>query len=423
MRRQLLVLSVMLLAGVYLPAQNFTLSGELRPRLELRHGYSKLPDADDDMAAFISQRSRINLMYEAEKYTAFVRFQQVGVWGNVGSLQFVPSIGLHQAFVDVKLSPQFSIKAGRQELVYDNQRLFSLNNWRQPGRSHDAVVLKYQQNNWKLHLGGAFNQSSENVFGTLYDNTQAQIAGNYKSMSYLWINRKISNFMISGLAVMDGFQQLDPDTVTNLRFTTGGSVVHQAKISKLEFYAYYQGGQTQTGSEISAWYINFSGGIKPTDRINLTAGFEVFSGNDFTKQEDEYKAFNPLYGANHGYNGHLDYFTNIPVHTKGAGLINPYFKFNYQLNQNIIIKADYHYFALQNKLLDDNNQTIDSYLASEIDLSMQYNISDQASFQFGYSTMFATESMEFIKGGSHKEPIHWGWVMLTVKPVFFSTKN
>jgi hypothetical protein len=37
--------------------------------------------------------------------------------------------------------------------------------------------------------------------------------------------------------------------------------------------------------------------------------------------------------------------------------------------------------------------------------------------------MFATESMEFLKGGSHKEPIHWGWVMLTVKPVFFTSGN
>jgi len=420
MKKGLLLLGLMIGFISNLSAQ-FTLSGELRPRLELRHGYSKLSIPDDDMAAFVSQRSRINLMYEDERYTAFVRFQQVGVWGNVGSLQFVPSIGLHQAYVDVKLSPHYSIKAGRQELVYDNQRLFSLNNWRQPGRSHDAVVLKYQQTGWKLHLGGAFNQSNENVFGTLYDNNQPEIAGNYKALSYLWVNRKISNFQISGLAVMDGFQQLDPDTATNLRFTTGGSVVHQAKLSKLELYAYYQGGQTQEGRDISAWYVNFSGGIKPTDRINLTTGFEMFSGNDFTQQEDKFKAFNPLYGANHGNNGHLDYFTNIPVHTKGAGLVNPYFKVNFQLNDKIILRADYHYFALQNNLVGNKNQTIDKYLASEIDLSMQYNISDQANIQFGYSTMFATESMEFIKGGSHKEPIHWGWVMLTVKPVFFSS--
>jgi hypothetical protein len=420
MKKGLLLLGLIVGFITNLSAQ-FTLSGELRPRLELRHGYSQPSNPDDDIAAFISQRSRINLMYEDEKYTAFVRFQQVGVWGNVGTLQFAPAIGLQQAYVDVKLAPQFRIKAGRQELVYDNQRLFSLNNWRQPGRSHDALVLKYQQNDWKLHLGGAFNQSSENVFGTLYDNTQPVIAGNYKSLSYLWINRKINNFQISGLAVMDGFQQLDPDTATNLRYTTGGSVIHQAKISKLELYAYYQGGQTQTGRDISAWYVNFSGGIKPTDQINLTAGFEIFSGNDFTRKEDEFKAFNPLYGANHAYNGHLDYFTNIPVHTKGAGLINPFFKVDFQLNKKIILKADYHYFALQNNLIDNNNQTIDKYLASEIDLSVQFKISNYADFQIGYSTMFATESMEFIKDGSHKEPIHWGWVMLTVKPVFFTS--
>jgi hypothetical protein len=421
MKKISLLVVLMVVVASKLFAQ-FTLSGELRPRLELRHGYAKLAGENDQMAAFISQRNRINLLLQEEKFTAFVRFQQIGVWGDVGTLQFRPGIGLQQAYVDLKLNPQFRIKAGRQELVYDNQRLFSLNNWRQPGRSHDALVLKYQQGDWKLHLGGAFNQTNENVFGTWYDNAQADIANNYKSLSYLWINHNTERLNISGLAVMDGFEQLQPDTSLNMRFTTGGSIVYQVGIYKLELFSYYQAGKNKTGRDINAWYINFAGGLKPVQRMQMTAGIEIFSGNDFTQQQEKYKAFDPLYGANHGNNGHLDYFTNIPVHTKGAGLVNGYLKLNFALSEKTHLKADYHYFALQNNLVDAGNNTMENYLGSEIDLSIQLAITKQANVQFGYSTMFTTESMEFIKGGSHKEPIHWGWVMLTVKPVFFSTE-
>ena len=45
----------------------FTLSGELRPRTELSHGYSELAAQNQDASLFTSQRTRLNLQYSTDK--------------------------------------------------------------------------------------------------------------------------------------------------------------------------------------------------------------------------------------------------------------------------------------------------------------------------------------------------------------------
>ena len=415
--KRAILLSILVVVFLSKATAQFTLSGELRPRLELRHGYGKLPTEDSLTAAFVNQRSRLNMLYENEHFNTFISFQDVRTWGGKGMFEIEPGMGIHQAYAEIFFLNSFSVKAGRQELRYNNQRLFGVNNWNQAGRTHDAAVLKFEKEGWKVHTGGAFNQTDARTFGTEY------LGKEYKSLNFLWVDKKIGNFNISALAVVDGYQGKGADTTTQFRSTFGGVLSWKPGSSVIELHGYKQGGKTAEGREIDAWYASLAGRFKPAEKLNLNIGAEIFSGNNKTRDEAKLKAFNPMYGANHAFNGHLDYFTNIPAHTKEGGLVNPYINLVYNLKETINLKADYHYFALQNKLVDENNHVIDRYLGSEIDLSLQYFISKQADVQFGYSTMFATKSMEFLKGGSYKEPIHWGWVMLTVKPVFFTTRN
>ncbi|MCF8232499.1 MAG: hypothetical protein K9J27_09955 [Bacteroidales bacterium] len=56
----------MMLAPFISSGQSFDLKGEMRPRLENRHGYKTLPLPDDEPVAFISQRARLNAMYSDE---------------------------------------------------------------------------------------------------------------------------------------------------------------------------------------------------------------------------------------------------------------------------------------------------------------------------------------------------------------------
>jgi len=65
----------------WLQAQ-FKLSAELRPRVEIRHGYKTLANPSSEAAAFVSQRSRLNFEYSRKKYEIKLSLQDVRVWGD-----------------------------------------------------------------------------------------------------------------------------------------------------------------------------------------------------------------------------------------------------------------------------------------------------------------------------------------------------
>src|SRR5205085_6831943 len=151
-----------------------------------------------------------------------VTAQDVRVWGqdvstiNRTTTQDLNGLMLHEAWAEIRLNDtafktkNLSLKIGRQELVYDDQRLLGNLDWLQQGRRHDAAVLKYENGGWMLHLAAAFNQNKENASGTIYNSTPA---GNYtsstnggtmyKSMQFLYAGRKLKNGNASFLFFTD----------------------------------------------------------------------------------------------------------------------------------------------------------------------------------------------------------------------------
>ena len=97
--KKILVLTAFgLLLGNQAFAQ-FSLSGEVRPRMEYLHGYSTLTDKDSDPAGFASQRTRINFNYSNERIKMGVSVQDVFLWGSQPQL-FTTSntVSVHQAW-------------------------------------------------------------------------------------------------------------------------------------------------------------------------------------------------------------------------------------------------------------------------------------------------------------------------------------
>lgn len=170
-------------------------AGQLRTRGEFRDGYGTLQTSGYKDAAFISQRTRLTLEYKSSKVLFHTSVQDVRLWGQDASTITAADgnkLSLHEAWAEIilsnkkdtsfKISPvdYFAIKAGRQELVYDDERLLGNLDWTQQGRRHDAIVLKLLQNGWQLDLGAAFNQNSDaiNYNGTFY--TPANIPATVK---------------------------------------------------------------------------------------------------------------------------------------------------------------------------------------------------------------------------------------------------
>jgi hypothetical protein len=141
MKKLLFALAALLFT---LPAfAQFSLEGDFRPRAEFRRGYQRMPHEDDKPAGHISQRSRLILGFSQDRVTTRLSLQDVRVWGDQMPLTDVPSFDLHEAWIQLALTDSLFIRAGRQEIRYDNQRLFAVNDWNNVAQKHDAIVMRY----------------------------------------------------------------------------------------------------------------------------------------------------------------------------------------------------------------------------------------------------------------------------------------
>ncbi|MEO6851765.1 MAG: alginate export family protein [Mucilaginibacter sp.] len=262
----------------------FIISGQLRTRGELRDGYGTLESIANKNAAFISQRTRLTFDFKSSKIIFHSSLQDVRLWGQDASTVSSADgskLELHEAWAEIILSNKkdtsfkkspfdyFAVKIGRQELVYDDERLLGGLDWLQQARRHDAIVLKAIQKGWQMDLGAAFNQNTDaiNYNGTYYTpanipatvkdskgniaNTPAgfipliNAAGisakngspvfanppgtnalnqDYKALQYLYVAKKIDKTKISGLFLTDQFGKYILDSAKNVAGTDVGYV-------------------------------------------------------------------------------------------------------------------------------------------------------------------------------------------------------
>ncbi|MEJ7738469.1 MAG: alginate export family protein [Chitinophagaceae bacterium] len=261
-----------------------TLSGQLRTRSELRNGTGTLKPVGNDAAFFTSQRTRLTLNHKWNKVIFQTSVQDVRVWGQDASTisnNDGNKFGIHEAWANIILAnvkdssfdksllEYFSLKIGRQELLYDDSRLLGNLDWLQQARRHDAVVFKLLQKGWQADLGLAFNQNTDafNYNGTYYTpanlppyvkDTKGNLvplpqglvpltntAGvstktgspflmnppstngvnqNYKAMQFFYVAKKLNQTSLSFLLLSDQFGKYKLDSVRTLTGTDTGYV-------------------------------------------------------------------------------------------------------------------------------------------------------------------------------------------------------
>lgn len=395
----------------------FSLNGQFRPRYEYRDGYKLLTNDDLLPASFVSQRTKLNFDFSNSDMTSRISVQDVRVWGNEVQLKNAPSIALHEAWVDLKLDPNISLKIGRQELSYDDHRLLGNVDWVQEGRSHDAFVGKYESNNTKLHLGGAFNQSGENLFGTTY------ALQNYKAMGFLWFENKIdTNMRFTLIGITDAFQENDTSNISYYRYTFGGNYFYNSQSLELQGTGYYQMGQTVRAKDIAAYMFSLQAHYKFSG-FKVGAGIDYLSGNDSENPgSSKYTAFNTLYSTGHKFYGYMDYFTNIPAHTAGGGLVDIYVKCQYDFMPKWNAALDFHSFSLEKAIINPKTAALtEKGLGSEFDLVVSHTVSSDVKLQLGYSYLIPADALKIVQGRPNGDNSQWIWAMLMVSPEFFSS--
>jgi hypothetical protein len=133
--------------------KSVSLDGQIRVRAEYRDPTSYI-NADpqtrsDDV--FLT-RIRLNLKFSVnDDIDVFVQPQDQRVWGQEASvLTDERNMDLHQGYVEIRnfLGEPITIKVGRMELSYGDQRLISPLDWSNIGRAWDGAKLKYSAKDW-----------------------------------------------------------------------------------------------------------------------------------------------------------------------------------------------------------------------------------------------------------------------------------
>ncbi|MFN0050176.1 MAG: alginate export family protein [Cytophagales bacterium] len=247
----------------------WTIGAQVRPRAEFRQGLGdpKLT-SENSAAGFISQRTNLNLGFRFDKFNFLMDFRDVRVWGQDASTINNADgnrLFLHQGWGEFTLATtadtncklkidNLSLKVGRQEIVYEDSRLFGNLDWLQQGRRHDAVVLKFLHKGYQVDLGGAFNQNTDafnktnntyssvntSGFGTSSSGALVPLPANfvqtndaggnmpvvagagpttnalnnhYKTLAFLVASRKFNQTKITLMGINDNFQRYTVQTI------------------------------------------------------------------------------------------------------------------------------------------------------------------------------------------------------------------
>ncbi len=397
-----------------------SISAVVRPRTELRHGFTTLPAANAPPSFFTSQRTRLVCDYKHEKADLFVSLQAVRIWGNQAQAVQVANAGVQQAWAEVHFSKFFHARLGRQEWIYDDHRLFGNLDWVQASRTHDALLLKFENKdkNLKIHSGLAYNQAQENMFGTTY------WVNNYKVLGFVRAEKKFNKINGSLLHVSDGFEAPDSSGQTIYRQTSGGTVIYSDEKLQVRTFGYYQYGQDVNYLTRAAFFASAEV-TYVIGKLNISGGYDIVSGNDGTDSlGNRNRAFHTLYPTNHKFYGYMDYFLDLPLNTAQGGLQDAYLKLKLPVKKKVQVSADAHYFQFAGKVLDpsDGGKVLSKQLGTEFDLTGDYEHSPGIRFTGGFSMMFGTDSMVAIKGGDKASTAYWSYLMCTINPVIFSGK-
>jgi hypothetical protein len=447
MRKELYRLSVagMLIFCLQVSAvqAQFSLTGQLRTRTELRDGQGTLTPKNAVPAFFTSQRTRLNFGYTGYRFRLFTAVQDVRVWGqDASSIHRITAdandgLMLHEAWGEISLVDtssavgELSVKIGRQELVYDDVRLLGNLDWLQQARRHDLVLFKFADSDWMAHLGLAFNQNRELKNGTIYNGVPTGYPAStnglntmYKSMQFLYLGRKFYFGNASFLVLKDDFNQytLNEDKTRAYQRgvwsrLTAGAYLSATALRKLSITgsAYYQTGKDRDGTDLSAYLLSVYTLYQAGRKVSLGPGIDYTSGGGTATKS---KQFDPLYGTPHKFWGLMDYFYVADGFGKN-GLVDFYFRTRYKPKDKLTLTLDGHQFAASNRIVKGDNQERDRNFGTEVDLMVNYNLTKIISIEGGYSSFFATPTLasEKVKNVPNaKLHTNWAYLMIAIRP-------
>ncbi len=403
---------------------------QIKNRFEYRNGYGGLPDQNTVPAAFVNQRSRINFNYQhGNALNAVISLQDARVWGSHDPRGLGGTIQLFEGYVEPYLSPNFSIRIGRQRIMYDNQRLFAENEWRINAGAHDAINFRYSKDKLSTELVGAFNQTGERTFGTDFTPAELSITPgsttpatwtNYKALVVNYLKYDFTpNTTATTIITADGYQNAVSREKTYWRFTYGGRFEYKKDRWYATASGYVQTGRNNIGKTQDAWYIQPELKYTIPENLSIRLGAEVLSGDNGKVGLVDHN-FVPLYGVAHRFNGFMDLFTKFPSDLNNAGLVNPYIFISKNINSKLEISSNNHLFYTQKAFVNATKEELNKYMGYEHDLLVTYKPNSYTNIEGGFSIALPTDTMTAIKkSGDASKIATWAYIQVKFTPRLF----
>lgn len=356
----------------------------------------------------------------------------------------VDDFDLHQAYVVVGNLKEFplSLKIGRQEMNYGDERLVGSSQFNNVGRTFDAAKLRWQ-NSWF----GVDLFSSRVV---LIDNHNFNMSNDYEYFSGAYFNSKLVPKQTTewyflarnASAEATSYPATTSQVVGSPRdiYTVGARVKsNPGELNGWDYgaevmgqFGHYNDPALPVGSNSleQQAYAFFAGGgytfqdVLYTPRVALEYSF---ASGDHNPTDNKHETFDNLFPTNHKFYGFMDFVSlqninDIRVNTS----IKPL--------PRLLMNADCHWFYLADT--HDNfysvtgarrggiattpgtgygiNPNYDSYVGSEIDLVATYNINPQATLEAGYGHFFTGKYIEQSLAVPGAQDANWFYLSLNV---------
>ncbi|MBI4443942.1 MAG: alginate export family protein [Acidobacteria bacterium] len=389
----------MALAAVSAPqAAQPTTAAEAPPRVQMGAEIRLRPESRSDFSDknalnnIVLQRIRLNARLRLnERITGLVQLQDSRFWGqevSTASNEF--NVDVHQAYLQVErfLTTPVSLRIGRQELAYGNERLVGAFGWDTVGRAFDGGKLSYSaaRSSWDFFFSRVADRRNAGRGSGSQD-----LIGMYGRVGKSGSRAGLEPY---ALYLRDG-QELrgeragarpEPVRILTLGFR------HFAQFPEgfsYDFENAYQVGQNGPDTHRAA-AVAAVARYRASGRFSPEVGFEYdFATGDDDARNGRSGEFNNLFPTNHAHYGYADY-----MGWRNMQDFKPYFSF--QALSNVRTELSYHRFLLVEekgawknaggKVLGfDPAGRLGTDVGHEIDLTITFPLYEQVRMLGGYS--------------------------------------
>jgi hypothetical protein len=377
------------------------IGGEIRLRFEM--GDNNLFSFRRETDTLIRQRARLHAKAKlTDDITGFIQIQDSRVWGEeFDTLSTFINVDLHQAYIDVNrfLTDSLSLRAGRQELRYGNERLIGAFDWDNNARAFDAIKGVYAKKKWSVDVFAARVEEEEFFFPFYQD-----FYGGYLKLFNDRPNHKLEFY---GLVLRNNI---------HARGESGGSGENQTTIytfgtrqeAKSGSGLYYDGEFAfQTGHLSPDPHRAFALAVKAGKYFESARSFHFgleydFATGDKNAGDGKSQEFINLFPDNHTHYGYMDFlgWRNMHDFRVNAGF-NPTDKFAFD--------ADYHKFLLHSRRGRWSNADgvtlgfspggiFGRDIGQEVDLRLTFPYKERINILSGYSVFFPGRFAKVFRG-------------------------